>query len=204
MRSHGLWRRQPILPQARRGRSSSPCRKGKSPGEQPHIPSQSLGGVQLGCTPRVGGSDAWRLGHPAAAQMCLFDLGVGEGASSVTVGPSPWLLPAGASLQPCLQSRGPGNTSRKLMLPAWGGGQQSPEALLGVPLGSRLQQQMPSQPGGLGKEWQLRCRGWKAKREPLTAAYYGSDRNWIRTMARRGHQGLRCGWALNPGSWSHG
>lgn len=125
MRPHSLWRRQPILPQARRGRSSSPCRKGKSPGEQPHIPSQPLGGVQLGCTPRVGGSEAGRSGHPAAAQMCLFDLGAGEGASSVTVGPSPRLLPAGASLQPCLQSRGPGSTSRKLMLPAGVGGSRA-------------------------------------------------------------------------------
>lgn len=43
----------------------------------------------------------------------------------MTVGPSPRLLPAGASLQPCLQSRGPGSTSRKLMLPAWGGGSRA-------------------------------------------------------------------------------
>lgn len=124
--------------------------------------------------PRVGGSEAGRSEHPAAAQMCLFDLGAGKGASHVTVGPSTGLLPARASLQPCLHSRGPGSASGKTrVLPAWGGGQQSPEALLGVPWVSRLQQQMPSQPEGLGKEWQLRCRDWgsEAKREPLTAAY---------------------------------
>lgn len=40
-------------------------------------------------TPRVGGSEAGRSEHPAAAQMCLFELGAGKGASKVTVGPSP-------------------------------------------------------------------------------------------------------------------
>jgi hypothetical protein len=82
-----------ILSSMRRGRSQVPSGRERVLVSNPTDQASLWDKCRWPAAPSRRPRD-WEIGRPAAAQVCLFDPGVGKGASSLTVGPSSQLVPA--------------------------------------------------------------------------------------------------------------